>query len=263
VVFHRAEPGALMVDTFLLSCRALGRGVEHRVLARLGGIALARGLDRVEIPYRPTRKNRPALDFLTSVGEPFRRPLDDGWLFALPSDLAAGTVYRAEGDAAVLEIPTAIALEEPPSRRTARLGRIARELATAAQVLAAARAAREIRSGFESGFVAPRTPTEERLAAIWRDLLGVDRVGVHDHFFDLGGHSLLATQLLSRVREELGVEVPLIALFEEEPTVANLSRAVSRFQVGSADQDELDAALQELEGLSDEEVRALLESEEV
>ena len=263
VVFHKAEADALRIDTLLLSCRALGRGVEHRVLARLGEIAAERGLARVEIPYRPTRKNRPALEFLTSVGEAFRQPLDDGWLFALPSDLAAATVYRPE-EAPATEAETRTDVASPvSSRRPERLRRIARDLASAAQVLAAVRAAREVRSGFESGYVAPRTPTEERLAAIWRHLLGVDRVGVHDHFFDLGGHSLLATQLLSRVREELGVEVPLNALFEEEPTVSNLARAVARHQVESAGDDELAAALAELDGLSDEEVRALLESEEV
>ncbi|HKV06940.1 MAG TPA: phosphopantetheine-binding protein, partial [Thermoanaerobaculia bacterium] len=108
----------------------------------------------------------------------------------------------------------------------------------------------------------PRTQTEEQLAAIWRELLDVDRVGVHDHFFDLGGHSLLAMQLLSRVREDLGVEVPLSALFERAPTVANLAQAASRYEVESAGDDEFAAALLELDALSDEEVRALLKGEE-
>ncbi|WP_420129759.1 amino acid adenylation domain-containing protein, partial [Longimicrobium sp.] len=63
-------------------------------------------------------------------------------------------------------------------------------------------------------YLAPRTQTEQVLAAVWAELLGVERVGVADGFFDLGGHSLLATRVVSRVRGHLGVEVPVRALFE-------------------------------------------------
>jgi amino acid adenylation domain-containing protein len=63
-------------------------------------------------------------------------------------------------------------------------------------------------------YVGPRTAVEELVAGIWSEVLGVERVGIHDNFFALGGHSLLATQVISRVRETFKVELPLRSLFE-------------------------------------------------
>jgi len=77
----------------------------------------------------------------------------------------------------------------------------------------------------EAAYVAPRTPMEEVLAALWARTLSVERVSVHDDFFELGGHSLLATRLISRLRQTFQVEVPLQDLFES-PTVAGLAERV-------------------------------------
>jgi acyl carrier protein len=81
-------------------------------------------------------------------------------------------------------------------------------------------------------YVAPRTAAEEQLAAIWQEVLGVGRVGVHDNFFELGGHSLLATQLASRFRDVFQTELPLRNLFEE-PTVAGLVSLLGLEQGGA------------------------------
>jgi len=95
-------------------------------------------------------------------------------------------------------------------------------------------------------YVAPQGPVQERLAAIWAEVLRRDRVGADDNFFELGGHSLMATQVLSRIQEAFGVELPLRALFDR-PTVAGLAEAIIQQELERADADALTKLLAELE----------------
>lgn len=108
------------------------------------------------------------------------------------------------------------------------------------------------------GFVAPRTPTEKKLAAIWAEFLGLEPVGVNDDFFALGGHSIMATQILARGSAEFQAEIPIEVIFSGDFTIAALAQVIEDYQIQHADPDEIAALMQELDGLSDEEVRALL-----
>jgi acyl carrier protein len=76
-------------------------------------------------------------------------------------------------------------------------------------------------------YLSPRTPVEQQISSILAELLGLERVGVNDNFFFLGGHSLLGTQLIARVRNIFGVELPLRMVFDS-PTAAQLSFEVER-----------------------------------
>jgi len=92
------------------------------------------------------------------------------------------------------------------------------------------------RPDLATDWVAPRTPTEHRLIAIWTEVLGIDGLGIDDDFFALGGHSLLATQVISRAREAFEREVPLMVVFET-PTVRGLAAALDADGDGVADAD--------------------------
>jgi AMP-binding enzyme C-terminal domain/Phosphopantetheine attachment site/AMP-binding enzyme len=128
-------------------------------------------------------------------------------------------------------------------------------------------------------YVAPGNSVEERLCAIWEDVLGLKRVGVEDNFFELGGHSLLATQVMSRAQEIFPAKLRMRAIFET-PTVSGLGRQIENAMKAEADSCrelrtapihvtpiaerkniQLEQALVELEDLSEEDVQALLETE--
>lgn len=81
----------------------------------------------------------------------------------------------------------------------------------------------------DTDFVPPSTPTEERLATIWADFLGIERVGIHDNFFELGGHSLLALRLFAKIEKVFGRTFSLATLFEA-PTVKDLAHVIDRKQ---------------------------------
>ena len=88
-------------------------------------------------------------------------------------------------------------------------------------------AASHDRPALDTPYIAPCDPDQERLAAIWGELLGLATVGVNDNFFELGGHSLLASRVVARCAEACGVDLPLAALFAT-PTVAELAAEIAR-----------------------------------
>ncbi len=120
----------------------------------------------------------------------------------------------------------------------------------------------QIRRELDETFLAPRTAVETLLVNIWAEVLrlDLDKVGIHDNFFDLGGHSLLATQVMSRAREAFQVEVLLRDLFEA-PTVAELASKIDPRASASSKLRELARSLSEVESLSPEEARRLLAEE--
>ena len=111
------------------------------------------------------------------------------------------------------------------------------------------------RPALSCDYVAPANPTETSLADIWQQLLGVDKVGIHDNFFDLGGHSLLGTQLLSRIRAAFQIQMPLRTLYDS-PTVAAMAESIVR-QREQENTEQLEL-LRAIERMADDEVETEL-----
>ena len=106
-------------------------------------------------------------------------------------------------------------------------------------------------------YVAPRTPVEEMIADIWAEVLKLEKIGIHDNFFDLGGHSLLGTQVISRLRAGLPMDLSLRVLFEA-PTVAELASRVEQSMSRVYELEEFARNMAEVEALPEEEIERQL-----
>jgi acyl carrier protein len=101
------------------------------------------------------------------------------------------------------------------------------------------------RPALTTPYVAPDSEIERTIAALWQELLGIERPGIHDDFFELGGHSLMATQLMTRLRDVFLIEIPMQSIFAK-PTIAGLAETAEALFVAH------------LEQLSDEEAERFM-----
>jgi acyl carrier protein len=106
-------------------------------------------------------------------------------------------------------------------------------------------------------FVEPSTPTEIELAEIWKQILRVERVGLHDNFFNIGGHSLLAVQLVSRVNATFGVELSLRDLFGT-PVLESVAARVDEATLARSGLTDIDQMLNLLESIDDDKALEML-----
>lgn len=253
LVIARGDDTALQVDTFLLSCRVLGRGVEHAIVARLGELAVAEALAEVRMHFVPTPKNVPARAFADAVAGKFRQGGDGpdaaaAFDYVIPSAVAAALTYRAGDDAEeIIEARRADAKKgsKPAGAkgaaatvagRSVRYSRLAIELTSGPAVVMAMRAMRaqdgELRD-LPDAAVAPRTATERALLLLWEEILGIGGLGVDDDFFALGGTSLQAARLFAAISHNRGVTLPLTTIIEA-PTIGALARRVDGGEIALA-----------------------------
>lgn len=104
------------------------------------------------------------------------------------------------------------------------------------------------RQGVKAAYLAPRDDLEKAVATVMGDLLGIERVGVNDNFFELGGHSLLAIQVITRLRKQFGVDLPMRALLFEAPTAAGMAGSIRvALEAAQRERDTVAALLDDIE----------------
>ncbi len=108
-------------------------------------------------------------------------------------------------------------------------------------------------------FTPARTLVEAALTQIWCEVLGFERIGIHDDFFQLGGNSLSTIQIAFKIRQRLNTELPLSTIFKH-PTVAGIADRLEQELLDQADDSTLAGLLEEIEGMTEEEARAFVET---
>ena len=220
------EGAQLVVDSFMLSCRVLGRGVEHRLVNTLAGIAARDGLAEVVLDYFPTRKNQPALDFLESLGVSYADLGDGKRRYTLAPEFAAGLSL----DTSAPPLPAA---EEGAGKQSAKvrpaavpaeaLARLALQLNSAKALQEEVNRRLQVRRDPAAVSAPAATDTERLLVGVWEEVLQVRPIGIDDDYFALGGDSLSAVSLFVQISRFTGRQLSLATLFQA-PTIRQLAK---------------------------------------
>ncbi len=224
--------GEYLLDNFLLSCRVLGRGVEHRVMSWLGEHAAAAGASVVDIPFQQNQRNAPAHAFWKTLPT---RPA--------PQQLAA-----LQFTPNVEPAPASPASKPSAAEHSVDYAEIAAQLNSVANIR------RRMRT---HAAIELDTDTETRLAAIWQDLLECETVAPSSNFFDLGGHSLKVVLLLMRISEEFAVSLGIEDVYASEVTLERMARRIDELAAfGGVGHEEYTQILRSIESMSEEEATA-------
>jgi FkbH-like protein len=254
LVVARTEGCRLLVDTLLLSCRVLGRGVEHAMLRRLGEIAAARNLSHVDLPVIPTAKNEPARAFAADVAGAHGVADENRILYSIPVEFACGIAHRPGQDPEAVtkarrsgdtKEPSSAAPDSSIANRSERYTRLACELVSGRAILDAVRAKNLRSRGLENSLEGPSTETERSLVALWQELLNVRELGVLDDYFGLGGTSLVAAQMFAEIKKRFDLKMPLTAILDY-PSIRTLALAIDTQRAAGSDRGGSSEVLVEL-----------------
>lgn len=229
LLIGRPVSTTFLIENFLLSCRVLGRGVEHRVFAWLGEYADSLGCRDIEIPFIQSSRNAPAREFYETVDFP----------------RTAETLARIRFEPRRTERAESKQVIAAPAQHSVDYAGIARGYNNVAS----------IREQMKRGSaIELETGTESVLASIWQDLLGCECLTGESNFFDLGGHSLKVVLMLMRIHEVFGVSLGIEDVYAAEVTLERMARRIDELiAFGGVGHSEYTRMLGAIEAMSEEE----------
>jgi FkbH-like protein len=224
VLFYQATQYRLFLDSFLLSCRVLGKGVEHAMIQFLGREATTRGITELQLQFAATEKNIPVANFYKSITNNNWKA--DAGVFLLSSSAAVDLKMdfdKAEQPSLSSETQQAA----PKLIKQDIFSRIPNEFTSIEKIEAA------ITNTINSATVAlsllgnstplPTGKVEQQLSAVYRSVLKHDRVSVDASFFDMGGSSLLLVKLASALKQQMDLDISITDLFKY-PSISSLAK---------------------------------------
>lgn len=228
VMLYQKTLNRIILDSFMLSCRVLGRGVEHQMLKFIGEATSSAGSGLIQINFQKTEKNLPALNFLESIIKEFLGDvLIDQNGYILPADYLSSLVYNPEKTISG-QIKTDHQEIKSVNQKFDDTGHlifeeIAKNLNSAAKINQLLHT--NGHSGIESSIFSEKKASIEIVTEIWEEILGITGVGSDQHFFDVGGTSLKAVEVLSQLNQRFNKNLTIVSLFEHS-TIRSLAELV-------------------------------------
>jgi len=243
VVIMKLEEGTAYIDTFLLSCRVLGRQVEAVVLAEIGRYCVTRDIDKIEADFYPTKKNKPFEEFLISSKWQLVLETENCKSYEISIENIEPSIeyiechfceerLRKQEETCVSEVAVTYTKECYTVEPTWQVHMNNEEellhknyltqlkYCTGKKLLEITTEQRKYMNNNHI-YEAPRNSIEEKLVDIWREVLRVENIGINDNFFELGGHSLKATSLIAKIHKVFNAEVSLKEIFAN-PTIKGI-----------------------------------------
>ncbi len=228
MMLYQKVSDRIVLDSFMLSCRVLGRGVEHKMLKYIGEAAKSNGLETVQINFKKTEKNLPALNFLETIIKNFQGDVifDENGYF-LPSDYLSELNYDPDKNFSEKTAVDghSIKAEQKESENYDHqiFEQIAKDWNSVFKIDQILHSKNGDSAPHES--INGKKDTLQTITDIWKTILGMTSVGPDQHFFDVGGTSLKAVEVLSQLNKQFNKNFTIVSLFEHS-TIRSLAELV-------------------------------------
>jgi FkbH-like protein len=232
----------MFINTFLLSCRSLGRGVEHQMASFIGNIALSTGCASIIIDVAITGKNKPLLMFFDDIISRFKEEKGSFWHYQVPPSMMHSVTFNpATYNKPMQALSGANNKPIPSVKETFSDATLHLIAETYSDLDSIVKTISEFRRGknklceneqFKYSSTIrqlPQNTLESGLAVIWTEQLGIDSINLNDNFFDLGGRSIMLPFLINKIKEKTGIDVSLVEFFQF-PTISSLATHMSRIK---------------------------------